>query len=203
MDYLPLLRAQRDSVRRLGHRHTVVTDGASGLEFETLPAVLPDALMPAMIEGVIARLRRGGDAHLVFVDADCLIGRELDSAFTGREFDLGLTRRENDVAPINNGAMYVHAKGINSALHFFGRALALCGEHWGADQEAISAAAAPVPKVCDNGFRHGCLIEFLSMRTHGNVPKLPLKVPDSKPYVLHFKGATKDHMLEYAARFLS
>jgi hypothetical protein len=149
---------------------------------------------------VIKRLEMGGDSDIVFVDADCLINRELSSAFTG--FDLGLTRRADPISPINNGAMYVARHGIDRARDFFCKALTLCGGHWGADQEAISQAAAPVPDVECRVERDGMLIEFLSMRQYGAVPKVPGEKHKNFPFVIHFKGATKDWAEAYARRFI-
>lgn len=201
IDYLPLLRAQRDSATRLWHKHVVVTDADLGGEFLQLKAKLSQDLMPAMIEGVLAGLRASnGEMHLVFVDADCLINRPLQKVFIGNPWDIGLTRRESELSPINNGAMFVNGESIPQAISFFERALSLCGTHWGADQEAISQAAAPVPEVEQTGNRCGARIGFLSMKTHSAVPKKELAGHDS--YVVHFKGDKKEWMLDYAKRFL-
>lgn len=198
-DYLPLLEAQRQSAERVGHKHYVVTDyNLSGVE--CIRTWLPEELMRAMIAGVIARLELGGSNHLLFVDVDCLINRGLASAFGS--FDLGLTRRINREAPINNGAMYVPRNGIPAALTFFQRALADCGTHWGADQEAISRAAAPVPEAESIENRGGCLISFMSMLQYACVPKTRFARHRHDPYVIHFKGATKEWMVDYAAEFL-
>jgi hypothetical protein len=200
MNYLPLLRAERDSALRLGHRYTVVTDADDVQGFDVRRANLPEAVMPAMIAGVIERLRLGADSDLVFVDADCLIARDLSDAFIG-EWDLGLTYRMHDIAPINNGVMYVRRAGIPKALAFFERAYTLCGEHWGADQEAISRAAAPVPQQACVEQRGGCSIAFLSTRTHAVVPKRPLKKHFADPFVIHFKGETKAWMVQYQRHY--
>lgn len=191
--YLPLIELQRQSVELAGHSYRVVNDDN---------ATLSAGLMAAMIDGVIHRLRMGGDSHLLFVDVDCLILRACEAAFDGT-FQLGLTRRENELAPINNGAMYVHRDGIQAAIPFFEYARSICAEHWGGDQEAISQAASPVPTrsgVIDH--RRDCKIAFLSMALHNAVPKVRGKFHHSRPYVLHFKGATKDWMQDYAERYL-
>ncbi len=206
-DYLTLLKLQAETALFFGHRHTIVTDkrGWPGLPSisKTLRAELPEELMPAMIAGVVARLSLPCDSHLLFVDVDVLVGRELDSAFDQTYFDLGLTRRPDDKAPINNGSMYVNQKGIPAALGFFERALARCQNHWGGDQEAISDEAAPVPA------RDGVLesrdwgkVAFLSMRDYSCVPKVKGQKHHSLPYTIHFKGETKNWAQEYADRFL-
>jgi hypothetical protein len=203
-DYYPLLRAQRASVLRAGHRHVVVTDADLGGGFDTLRVPLPGALMPAMIQGLIAKLARGGDSDLLLVDVDCLIARDLAPAFVDeRDFDVLLTRRAHPTAPVNNGAMYVRRAGIRNALGFFKHALALCREHWGADQEAISQAAAPVPEHERIADRVGCRIKFASMKPYNVVPKILGKRHNCDPFVVHFKGDGKSFMLAYAERYLS
>lgn len=200
-DYLPLLKLQRDSARWFGHRHTVVTDANLGAEFDTLRTPLDADLMPAMITGVITRLESGGSSHIVFLDCDCLVVRDLESAFDGDTFDVGLTHRANEKSPINNGAMYVNRSGIVAALPFFRHAWALCGTHWGGDQEAISQAAAPVPDDDGFGVRHNCRIGFLNMKRYAGVPKAHLQ-PHKESLVVHFKGETKKWMADYANAFL-
>lgn len=202
VDYLDLIRLQKRSAERFGHKHTVVTDAEIDKEFGGLITLLPDELMPAMIAGVIARLRWGGDSDLVFLDADCLVVRNLDPVFERREFDLGLTRRISLAAPINNGAMYVDGHSIPQALRFFERALAFCGNHWGADQEAISQAAAPVPFNECVQERFGVTISFLPMNLYSAVPKTKL-MQHKRAFVVHFKGETKDWAQAYFDRFIA
>lgn len=200
IDYLPFLRAQKLSAQRFGHKHVVVTDTDLRGEFREIRTSLSQELMPAMIEGVLVGLRRSnGKAHFVFVDADCLINKDLEPAFGG-VWDIALTRREHDSSPINNGAMFVNAAGVGAAIRFFERALSLCGTHWGADQEAISQAAFPVPDMEMVAERGGTRIAFVSMKTHAAVPAKVMAAHRS--YVVHFKGETKTWMLDYAKRFL-
>ncbi len=201
-DYLPLIRLQRDSARWFGHSHTVMTDADLGSEFHTVRALLDADLMPAMITGVMERLRMGGKNHLVFVDADCLVARSLNDVFNEDAWDLGLTHRENAVSPINNGCMYVRAEAIGRALPFFQRAWALCKSHWGGDQEAISQAAAPVPKEDCISNRNGLRIGFLNMKRYGAVPKAHLSKHGGETFMVHFKGDTKKWMADYANAFI-
>jgi hypothetical protein len=201
IDYLPFLRVQKLSAERFEHKHVVVTDADLGGEFREIRTPLSQELMPAMIEGVLAGLRAAnGKRHLVFVDADCLINRDLRKAFASGEWDIGLTRREHDSSPINNGAMFINGESIPKAIAFFERSLSLCGTHWGADQEAISAAAAPVPDEECVQDRDGTRIGFLSMKKHSAVPAKVMARHDS--YVVHFKGSKKEWMLNYAHQFL-
>lgn len=201
MDYLPLIRAQRASALRFGHRHLVVTDVDLGSEFETMRTQLPENLMQAMIAGVVARLAVPTVHNTVFVDADCLVARELDSAFIDN-YDIGLTHRFNPVSPINNGVMYVMANSFAKAHSFYKYALSICGTHWGGDQEAISDAASPVPEQDGYGIRFGCNIKFMNMKRYAAVPKEHLSKHGAESYVIHFKGKTKEWMLDYANAYI-
>lgn len=201
-DYMRLLKFQIRTAQHFGHRHTVVTDDAGlqvPLPSQTLVVSLPHALMHAMIAGVIERLRNPVDCPIVFVDVDVLIGNDLHDAFGG--FDVGFTRRANDIAPINNGAMYVYDAA--KALPIFERALSICGTHWGGDQEAISAALAPVPNAECVLDRDGARVAFLSMRRHNCAPKERGARHYQDPFVIHFKGKeAKEWMPEYANRWI-
>ncbi len=205
-EYLPMLRLQRDSARWFGHGHMVVTDADLGEEFQTLRTNLPAELMPAMVSGVVARLKAAQygttSMHIVFVDADCLIAKNLDDAFDVN-WELGLTYRAHPTAPINNGAMYVHRDGIYPAMRFFEDAQARCGTHWGADQEAISQAAMPiVSEIGAVGLRHGCRVGFLNMKRYAAVPKSHLSKHGAETFIVHFKGDTKRWMADYANEFI-
>lgn len=204
-EYLPLLEVQRKTAEKFRHRQIIVTD-ADLPQFETMRVKLADSLMHAIIEGQIAYLEAwSGDHPVVLTDADCLIARNLHEVFDG-SFDLGLNNRENDVSPINNGAMYVGPGCKAEVLAFFQHALELCKEHWGGDQEAISQAAAPVPKpvmfpvVEDRG---GFRIAFLPMNVYGAAPKTADFRMNRNPFIVHFKGVEpKRWMAGYAERFV-
>lgn len=200
-DYPNMFRIQRLTVLQAGHTYTVITDDKDFTKQNTLitPLIteLPKSFMAAMIYGVVYRLRQPVETHLLFADVDVLINQNLEPAFDGT-FDLGLTRRINEVSPINNGAMYVDKDGASKALTFFEGALERCGDkdHWGADQEAISQQAAPVPEengVEDRGYIR---IAFLDMRKYSAVPKIPNMPHDINPYCIHFKGETPKNWLD-------
>lgn len=204
--YPDLIRVQRKTALRFGHEHLVVTDAKNLFaEGDVLRVALHPDLMPAMIDGVIKRLCMAVHArkHLVFVDADCLVARDLEAAFTG-DFDLGLTHRPNENSPINNGAMYVDMDGVSAAIRVFKAALSICQTHWAADQEAIGRAVAPVPDEDGMELRHGARVMFFSMLTHGVAPKCNGKKHASKdPFVIHFKGKdAKQWMRGYADSFI-
>lgn len=203
-DYIDIMALQKATAEHFGHAHTVVTDAElSG--FETLRANLSPHLMPAMLDGVLARLhnRDQQDRSLVLVDADVLIARDLAPAFASCNFELGLTRRVHDKSPINNGAMFVLRGAQWLAADFFQKARDRCGTHWGADQEAISAVAAPVP-VDDNvvELRGPLRVGFLCMKQYAAVPKERGKRHHGSPFTVHFKGDTKRWAREYAQRFI-
>lgn len=201
-DYYQLLAAQRASALRTGHFHTVVTDAELPAPLNSIKTELPTGLMAAMIVGVIKRLEQAVDDHICFVDVDCLIDLHLGPVFDLLgNMDLGLTYRANETAPINNGVMYVTKTGQERALGFFKKALEICGEqdYWGADQESISQAAAPVPQKDCNGNRMGAKVRFLSSKYFAAVPKVHLARHNS--FVVHFKGETKDWMIDYAKAY--
>jgi len=216
-EYVPLMCLQRDSAAHFGHRHLVVTDDgeSEGLrrEFETLTVELPQSLMRAQLAGQVAYLEQWSGEHpALFVDADCLITRALDTAFDGT-FELGLTHRDDPVSPIQNGAMYVGPGNKDGVLRFFRGALAICGDHWGGDQEAISAMAAPVPKLSEDKEtrkhaatifeeRDGLRVAFLNGLIYNVSPKQEGKPHRKNPFVVHFKGETKAWMGTYARKFV-
>lgn len=213
-EYVPLLRMQAASAKHFGHRHIVVTDEPEDFrEFETLAAELPLELMPAQLAGQVAYLEQwSGDHPAVLVDADCLIARALDPAFDG-SFELGLTHRDDPRSPINNGAMYVGPGNKDGVLRFFRGALAICCDHWGGDQEAISTIAAPVPKLAEDKEtrkhaatileeRDGLRIGFLNGLIYNVSPKQEGKPHRRNPFVVHFKGETKAWMKTYAEKFV-
>lgn len=205
-DYEDLVTLQKRTALRFGHRHVVVTDDSRWMEDgDALVVKLPDEVMPAMIAGVLERLQRPVDADLFFVDVDVLVHRNLDDAFARGDFDLALTNREHPIAPVNNGVMLVPRDSVARAYTFFADAYAVCGTHWGADQEAISATAAPVPSPLQRTVvehpRYG-RIAFVNMKEHAAVPK-ERGIPHKKnPYTVHFKGDTKAWAHEYADRFI-
>lgn len=202
-DYERLLMLQRKTARRFGHRHVIVTDDSRMMDDpDAVVCMLPDEIMPAMIAGILRRLYLPTPCPIVFVDVDVLIARDLHEAFDG-SFDLGLTRRESNLAPINNGVMYIASPQHPSVEWFFTSALGRCGTHWGADQEAISAQAAPVPG--ESGVievRDGMRLAYLSMKTHGAVPKAEGKEHHAHPFAVHFKGQTKPWAQTYADRYI-
>ncbi len=200
-DFLPLLELQRRTAEKFGHRHVVVSDGPLQ-GFDVLQVELPRSLMHLQLTGQVEYLKQwSGEHHVVLVDADVLIARALEAAFDG-SFDIGLTRRENPIAPINNGVMYVAAGARRAAIKFYSKALGLCREHWGGDQEAIGMAAAPVPDRYRTERRAGCRMAFLSMRTHNVTPRREGAVHQHSPFAVHFKGDRKGWMKTYAESFL-
>ena len=205
MDYTPLLLCQKKTVEKFGHRHVVVSDQPYP-DLNVLQADLSFPLMVSILKGQIAYLEQWtGDHPVVLADVDCLIGRSLNEAFG--DFDIGLTNRDNPKAPINNGAMYIGPGNKKGVLAFFNKALSLCKNHWGGDQEAIAQAAAPVPIGHNTQMRTidgvNVYIAFMSMARLNVVPRLPGIRHMSNPFVIHFKGTDrKAWMLQYANAFI-
>lgn len=204
-DYYDLIALQRRTAHRFGHAHTIVTDDSRFMEDRgAIVAQFPESLMQSMIYGVVHRLSLPVYSRLVFVDCDVLINAPLDAAFTG-EWDIGLTVREDATSPVNNGVMFVTCNGVFGARLFFQRALELCGTHWGADQEAISEAAAPVGTHLQQSVSerppYG-RIGFLNMKRHAAVPRERGRKHKSGPFCIHFKGDTKPWAQEYADKYI-
>lgn len=203
LDYLTLLRIQRDSARRVGHRHLVVTDCDALEGYETLRADLSGSLMKAILEGQLAWANQwDGEGHAVLLDIDCLVLVDLGLAFD-RSFDIGLTSRKDRAAPVQNGAMYFAPGSQNAARRLFSQALERCGDHWGGDQEAISQVVAPVPQPTTMARRLGVRVAFLSTDTHNYSPKVPPEKIPARRFVMHMKGEMRKPWVEpFARRFL-
>lgn len=195
-EYLRLLALQRRTAKYFNHRHTLITDDPS-IE-GAMQVQLPENLMQALLAGICARLRASARDHIAFLDMDVLVARPLDAVFHSRQFELGLTHRVDEVSPINNGSMFVHANAREKALTFFEACLAECQLHWGGDQEAISRRVMPVPEVDTDSveMRNGILLWFMRMKVYAAVPK-ELNKPH-KSFTVHFKGETKAWAEQYA-----
>lgn len=190
-DYLELLKLQKKSVVRAGHRHLVVSDRELP-GYETLVVELPASLNHALLGGQIAALKAWSDREpMVILDADCLVLRRLDAVFDST-FEIGLTNRNDRYAPIQNGAMYFAAGSRVAAIQFLQCAFDQCEEHWGGDQEAIAAAVAPVPSEHIVLQRFGVRVSFLSTKTHNWSPKRLQSRLKPHQFVVHLKGERKD-----------
>lgn len=203
-DYRPLLDLLARSAARFGHRHVCITDAATAptLPCETFVTDLPHNLMQAVIVGQLAWLRSAEFTEdAVLVGADCLIARDPAGAFGDGDADVIVTSRPWDDAPINNGAVYVRHDVRRAVVALYERAMEACGEEWGADQNAVAAAVAPVPAEHGIATRHGLRILFAPMRTHNAAPKSVEDVA-AEAFVVHFKGPRKAFMPVWAARHL-
>jgi hypothetical protein len=202
-DFLPLLDLQKQTCEKFGHKHVVVSD-VDIPGFNVWKTAMPHSLMAAIMTGQSNYLQEGwsGQNPLVLVDVDCLVARDLRAAFDGT-FDLAITSRPDDAkSPVNNGAMYCGTGNPNGVRLFFMRAQRLCKKHWGGDQEAIAAAASPIPSAHGVYDRAGLRILFASMRTHNVVPAKEGARHKCSPFIVHFKGDRKDWMATYANSFI-
>lgn len=199
--YLDLLKLQNGTVRRVGHRHVIVTDQPEVPGFaDLLHAELPESLMHALIAGQVAYLEQWNDAHpVVMLDMDCLVARDLGKAFRG-EWDIGLTNRELKGQEIQNGAMYFAPGSRKAALKMLRKTLDLCEDWWGADQAALSQAVAPVPRLHRVEMRLGARIGFLACEDYNFSPKAGVPKARAERFVLHFKGDAKQFAADTASR---
>jgi len=198
--YLPLMKMQRETCAKFGHRHRVVSD-TEVPGFDVIRATLPPKFSAAMVAGQIAAIEAWDNAdHLVLADCDVLIGRNLAGAFDG-SFDIGLTRRDEATSPINNGVMYIAAGARGAALAFYRAAFTLCLDHWGGDQQAVSKAAEP---VLESGvhLRQGARVAFLPCKRYNMTPDVNGTAGQGGPFAIHFKGERKHKMAPFLAEFL-
>lgn len=205
-DYMKLLALQKKVVEYFGHTHLTMIDRPLPeveREFKTAYFESSTSLMRAILEGQLAYVTNvwNGDKPLVLVDIDCMPMRDLRLAFKGN-WEIGLTRRINAVAPIQNGAMYFKPGARRAAIALFTKALAICEDHWGGDQEAISKVVGPVPDKCGVESRLGIGIHFLSTDTHNYSPKIYTTFPKGTRFMAHFKGETKSIAAEYCRRWI-
>lgn len=203
-DYLPLLQIQRKSCARLGHRHVVMTDAAPGAlpGYETRQVELPRNLMFAILTGQLAYMEQwSGEFPVVLADVDCLVVRNLVEAFDG-SFDVLLTNRKSEASPIQNGAMYFAKGAQEAARQLLRRALELCKDHWGGDQEAISQAVAPVPVRHVVEQRFGKRFYFASPDPYNFSPRGAMPKMNHGRFVVHFKGDSKSYAAPYARAML-
>lgn len=196
--YLDLLALQGQTVKRVGHRHRVVTDAPGDVKgYDTVTVELPGNLMKALTTAQLLYVRDhwSGEHPLVLVDVDCLVAKDLNRAFDG-SFDIGLASRENGTQPIQNGAMYFAPGAKKHAARLFERTLDKCEDWWGSDQVALAVAVAPVPRVHGVHVRHGARIAFLPCETYNFGPKTGIPKNAPHRFILHFKGDQK----KYAAK---
>lgn len=189
-DYLSLLALQARTVKRVGHRHVVVTD-TELKGYNTFQADLPDSLLHALIAGQLAYMRQWSGKHrVVLADMDCMVINDLNPAFTG--FDVGLTIREHDTQPIQNGAMYFEAneRAKAAAVAMLDLTLGMCGREWGEDQEALARAVEPPGKFC-TADRFGAKFAFLPIDRHNHSNKHVRAAVDTNRFIEHFKGDMK------------
>lgn len=197
--YMELLALQRETCRRVGHRHVVVTD-AELTGYDTLKAELSAPLMHALIDGQLAYLEQWNDQHpVVLLDIDCLVVRDLGKAFDG-SFDIAVTRREHPTQPIQNGAIYLAPGSRHAIRKILGRTRALCEEWWGSDQVALAQALGPIPRTTRTEWRHQARVAFLPTELHNFSSKngVPKTVPGR--FVFHFKGDTKQYAADAARK---
>lgn len=201
--YLDLMRLQRKSCERAGHRHRVVTDSPDLRGYDIVQVSLPDNLMKALTTAQLFYVRDHWDGKnpLVLVDLDCLVCRDLTPVFDGH-WDIGLTSRDNPLQPIQNGAMYFAAGAQAHAVGLFERTLETCGDWWGADQVALAKAVAPVPRDPKIDVRHGARIHFMNTKFYNHTLKHGRMVLKRRTYIEHFKGEQKRHAPDFAAQCL-
>lgn len=141
----------------------------------------------------------------VLVDSDILFLRVPIEGFG--DWDICLTTRKGVRSPfgrppVNNGAVYCRAMSRDRCVAFFDAALARCGDFWGADQWALSEAAAPVGHN-ETAERSGATVRFVPARALNYAPRSLDDPRAVDAAVLHFKGWRKELMPAFAERLAS
>lgn len=202
-DYGPMLDLLARSCARLQLRFIVITDPSARLGYECFAPALPEKLMPSVLAGQLAYLKSPlFDADSVLVDVDVLVQRNPAKAFR-QPFDLALTGRrlgKDARNPINNGVMFCRLAARERCVAFFERALALCGEDWGADQKAINDACAPAPRSVGLYERSGAAVRVLPVKEYAAAPKSLDDERARRSMFLHFKGDRKGMMRAFLDR---
>jgi uncharacterized Rossmann fold enzyme len=210
-DYTPFLDILRESCKRYGHRHIVITDDLQvgqypegTLDYSGGDAffveALPRPLMKAIIFGQLAYLNSSlAKEDTLFLGADCVLARDPAEVFK-REFDIAFTVGPFADCVLNTGAIFIRS-GFDAA-YIWVRAFANMGEEWGDDQKALAAVVKPTSTpsvVCSYG--NGPVIRFLPVDPYNLAPEYP-DDDCSRGYVLHFRGERKQWMKDYSAKWL-
>ncbi len=223
LDYVPLLRLQRESCRRFGLRQIVITDPAGADELREFDLFvdpdMPQSLMPALTHGLWAfvlamavqeRLAPHSVSHTLICGADGLVCRDPRPVFDpahGGDFDAAFTTHPFHDCILNTGAQFISAgsHGILEAYYRLG--FEGCGDRWGDDQKAFAANLDPVLAHGDylrphpNSAGGHARIRFLPVPGYNDAPD---HEADSigLPVIAHFRGSRKRYMAAWARRHL-
>lgn len=213
-DYMPLLALQALTVEHFRHGHIIMCD--QHVRDGSLKGLRPgvrlvhfqaeDSLMRAILQGQLAFFEQWDEARpIVLVDLDCVVCENLCGAFDFVPGDwlMGFTVRPNNIAPIQNGAMYFAPGSRDAAIKLFTKALSMCGDHWGGDQESIAKALAPVPHgpgLIDKRF--GVSVAWLCPDQFNYSPKAIRQKPVRGRFIAHFKGDSKSIAHTFVKQYL-
>ena len=203
---IPVLLVEA-ACKRLGIQHVVITERDSelppGLSFVyEVDGTKDMSLMKAILAGQADYLRTNGVANegTIMIGADVLFCRDPREVFGGGDWDIGLSVGPYVPGGLSNGTVYLApGRRPGMAHEFYKAALAVCGDEWGEDQEAIRRTALPLVKPGVIVERDGFKLRFLDQTTHDAPPHSAGDGALAKTSIaVHFKGNRKDFMAEWA-----
>lgn len=222
MDYVPFLRLQRESCRRFGLDHVVITDAGGAAEFggelacHVVPG-LPEDLMHLILQGLSHYLltRDEVSGPILLCGADCIIGADPAPLFV--DMSAGAVTAAFTTHPfldciLNMGAQYIAANRARVAGVFYNEAcrrlagMPSGGTLWGDDQRAFASVWDPTLQHGD--FRRRLVnyevkVRFLPVHGFNDAPDHagdPCSPP--LPVVVHFRGPRKQWMADWTGRHL-
>ena len=191
MDYTPFLNLLRESCKRFGHEHVVLTDDP-GMGDDAFVVDLPGSLMRATLAAHLAWLEANPDEPTLLVGADCVLARDpVAFAQYSALFDLAITVGDFDDCRMNTGAIYIPRPARVTAI--WADALAHCGSEWGDDQASLYAAIMRTGK--------DVVVRELPVDPFNLAPENPGD-DCTRGVVLHFRGQRKNWMLDYCFKHL-
>jgi len=201
-DYPRMLQILQRSCDRLGLRHIVLTDFDTAASdnwpegIQSWSTELPLPLMQAATEAHAQYLGQSRTTtDTVFVGADCIMIDDPSRRYP-MEPDLCVTSRPptSRLDAINNGAMLVRRRAIDSAAALYRRVADRCGTAWCDDQKALVAELSPVPHRPRTVQRAGLMVGFLPMTPFNQAPRWAGD-PCTGAVMLHFSGHRRKRML--------
>lgn len=220
--YIPLLLAQKRALlfREPDAHHAVICDAETKQAVEaTLADLLCYPTAPSderlMVQSVVAQRRfledeathltQSHDSFVVLADADCVPARPLQDALPAGVI-AGATYNDKGLRIINVG----YVRGRRGALAFSAmlndaesmiRRWPQHLQDWFGDQEAWDMALGwrhGSPGTPDYHARVGVFpVNLYPCSTHNHIPLHSGTMKNNKPFIVHFKGDRKEHMLEY------
>lgn len=208
-DYHDFIKLAFESAKKFGYETILVTSGA---EFENNAdhVIRLNDDEPFLMNWILKAQKAYLQSDLfndnsVLFSPDALIRKELTPIFE-KEFDVAFTERPAKKYPINNGVIYLKPKNKNRLIQLWDEFLYRCDQyefdqkHWFGDQKSIIETfeyygkepfGLKVLKLPCELYNASILTNDLEVQEAD-----PLLI--EKSYILHFKGARKNLIKQYA-----